>query len=204
MRKTNAERWAEYQDIIDKKLEVLMLTNYKGIVPEKIMFVSPNGMIEHWRVDAIKYREPKMNTWYSGKKPTNLDVIKIELLSKFEPVYNEANIYFRIVQVKSIYNASQGITLEELKKPNVFTDEAEAIKASNELVEKRKAEDKLLTSGSHVRCDRCRKIVPRSESVTGEITFRTRNHRDKPTLGRSILTFCSNDCWAHEQWAHEG
>lgn len=54
------------------------------------------------------------------------------------------------------------------------------------------------------KCTYCRKEIEPGKTVKGEVIYRTRNSYGKAVVARKTSDYCSAQCAAHDQWAHEG
>lgn len=167
--------------------------------PRFVYEVSPRGTVEVYTVTDIRYNAPEYRLFYTGKKPTNLDLVHIEEAAKLDLVFDKNHVLLIISQDSSRVKSSQGLRLVDINYVKWFDQHLSAMNVAEERKQRVADEQRVLDGGKHFKCARCGKIAPNYEAKVGEITFRTNGK-----LGTKTLTFCSHECRIFEQYAHEG
>jgi len=192
---TLLEKWNFYNDII-KSREDLYIKNTVKDIPEFVYEVwGINGNIRELKITGVSYS----NRQYFGfnKRPTKKDVEKIRLFADAPYTFNSDNIIFHYQEkYKTGGGCTGGFSLKDISK--YLTKEEAEIKAAP-IYEKFNSDELLISNGTHIRCERCRKVVDNKDVVHYKIiSIATYGH-----AGRNGK-FCSGTCAGHEQMAHEG
>lgn len=202
--RSNKDKWDALYSIIEEKIRAL-IANYTGPFPEMLYNVSPNGSIDKWKVLELRYTAEEFRfLFYTGTKPTNIDLIALEEGTKKNPSYDSSRLFFLCSKLTSYGKHTMGVTLKDLDGGNWFMNEVNASLVSKQRKDQAEDDAQKIASGTHIKCARCGKVVPKNESHPARITGRGRDSFGKAKLLMYDLVFCSGTCAAHEQWAHEG
>lgn len=201
--RTNLEKWNYYMGLINAKEQEFINSNIKDI-PTCIYEVYQSGKLRTLNVTGVRYR----NELYGGNKPSREDVAKIKSYFENMPDMTIEKVSINWECTDQGYKSSGAVRYLEMKE-KYFTSKDDADKKASELTEIKRKEEELLNNG-HIRCTYCGKVVPEKESVNYEIIFQ--NSRPDPFsrtgwkkfVDRKTNKYCSKQCGAHDQMAHEG
>lgn len=201
--RTNLEKWNYYMGLINAKEQEFINSNIKDI-PTCIYEVYQSGKLRTLNVTGVHYR----NELYGGNKPSREDVAKIKSYFENMPDMTIEKVSINWECTDQGYKSSSAVRYLEMKE-KYFTSKDDADKKASELTEIKRKEEELLNNG-HIRCTYCGKVVPEKESVNYEIIFQ--NSRPDPFsrtgwkkfVDRKTYKYCSKQCGAHDQMAHEG
>lgn len=201
--RTNLEKWNYYMGLINAKEQEFINSNIKDI-PTCIYEVYQSGKLRTLNVTGVHYR----NELYGGNKPSREDVAKIKSYFENMPDMTIEKVSINWECTDQGYKSSGAVRYLEMKE-KYFTSKDDADKKASELTEIKRKEEELLNNG-HIRCTYCGKVVPEKESVNYEIIFQ--NSRPDPFsrtgwkkfVDRKTYKYCSKQCGAHDQMAHEG
>lgn len=201
--RTNLEKWNYYMGLINAKEQEFINSNIKDI-PTCIYEVYQSGKLRTLNVTGVRYR----NELYGGNKPSREDVAKIKSYFENMPDMTIEKVSINWECTDQGYKSSGAVRYLEMKE-KYFTSKDDADKKASELTEIKRKEEELLNNG-HIRCTYCGKVVPEKESVNYEIIFQ--NSRPDPFsrtgwkkfVDRKTYKYCSKQCGAHDQMAHEG
>lgn len=185
--------------IEEKKAALLTQCPEVTPAPRSVYLVASNGVMETYSVLEVRYDDPAFRIYYSGKRPTTLDLIHIEEAAKLNPEYDRKKVLLIIRNPASLVKSTQGLRLTDIDYIKWFDQHLSANNVSRERKQRVKDEQQVLEGGKHFKCARCGKIAPNYEAVVGDITLRSNN-----SLTKETLAFCSASCRYHEQMAHEG
>lgn len=202
--RTNLEKWAYYYDKVNEKIDNFIDDNIDKFQDYlNLTYFYVKGLYtESYTVIDIQYEIPSSVFYKKGKKPTRVQVNKLK--SMYEEDFSIENINL-IVEYKYKYGSTNKLyTISRFKKEvlesnkYIFSlDEANALYEKN--LKKKQEEDALINAGTHFRCARCIKVTPIDEVVEQRmINFKMYGR------GGRLMKFCSSECAAHEQMAHEG
>jgi hypothetical protein len=191
---TLQKKWDEIKGLIEERTEAF-ISSRQGL-PAVIYEVRPNGqLIEKPVVKVIHYNDAQ-RLYFTGKKPNREDIKRIESIF-YNLVFDEKFLRFR-------YDEWNSYNMEQIKAYNLFLDKDEAEAKAKEITERIAEEERLIAGGDHDRCQRCRKVVPKSQIVTDTIIGRSRNAAGKAVVTQTPMKFCGGLCAAHEQMSREG
>jgi len=201
--KTNLDKWDYHLDILNARTESFIKEAFQDDpAPETLYEVTPIGTVKVYTVTDINYRFPRndgIRPYFYGKKPTREEVQRIATAAIEEIDFNKANIVLGYeYEWGSGNKAISGISMERLLESScVFTDQSKAGVCAAEKRLKKEKEQYLLANG-HIKCTYCGKVVPESEAVNYTVIAR------QYTNMRKTSKYCSRQCGAHDQMAHEG
>ena len=191
---TLQKKWDEIKGLIEERTEAF-ISSRKGL-PTIIYEVTPNGqMIEKPVVKIIHYNNDQ-RLYFTGKKPNREDVKRIESIF-CNLVFDEKFLRFR-------YDEYNSYSMEQINTYNLFLDKAHAEAKAKEITDRIAEEERLLAGGDHDRCQRCRKVVPKTKIVNHTIIGRSRNTSGKAIVTQTSMKFCSGECAGNEQMSREG
>lgn len=188
-------------DIWDEHLRVILSKQHSMIAnwtegqpfPNTIYRLTNDLRAERWIVDQIKYDVPQFRVSFRGKVPTAMDLIRIQEASKFDPVYDEANIV--ITAIRPGRNEKTAVRLQSFKDKAWFFSQFEAETRALEIKKKKEDEVAKVNAGTHVYCDRCGKLVEREAAWKMKVAG-TSNSGNIYSID---MTFCSLVCGETEQ-----
>lgn len=190
---TLQKKWDEIKGLIEERIEAFIIS--RKDLPAVIYEVRPNGqLIEKPVVKVIHYNDGQ-RLYFTGKKPNREDIRRIESIF-YNLVLDEKYLRFR-------YDEYNSYSMEQIKTYNLFLDKEPAEAKAKEIIDRIAEEERLLANG-HERCQRCRKVVPKSRIITDTIIGRSRNAFGKSIVTQTPMNFCSGECAAHEQMSREG
>lgn len=196
--KTLLEKYRHYEAIITKREDDYVYATIKD-VPNAVYQIAGRFNIVELRVTDVKYHSGK-NFWFN-KKPTRKLVEEIAAWAKADCQFNPENI--RIHYTQKFGESTVSGTFKYLELSNYLTKEqAEEKSQTNRAIFE--AEEALISSGSHFRCQRCTKVSAKEQMVKGNIIGRSRDRFGKACLTDEPMIFCSGQCAAHEQMSREG
>jgi hypothetical protein len=201
--RTNLEKWNYYMSLINNKEQEFINSNIKDI-PTCIYEVYSSGKLRTLNVTGVRYR----NELYGGTKPSREDVAKIKAYYENMPELIIEKVSINWECTDQGYKSSSAVRYLEMKE-KYFTSKEDADKKAFELTEIKRKEEELLNNG-HIKCTYCGKVVPEKETVNYEIIFQ--NSRPDPFsrtgwkkfVDRKTNKYCSKQCGAYDQMAHEG
>lgn len=188
------DQWNELQTLIEKK-EQEFIDEQKGL-PTEFYEVTPNGQLYERRVVEVIHVNNDQYVNFSGKRPNREDLRNLQ--SKYYNLVLDAK-YLRFR-----YDEYNSYSLEQVDNKRLFSDKSLAEAKAKEITDRIAEENRLLAGGDHDRCQRCRKVVPKTQIVNDTIIGRGRNAYGKSIVTQTAMKFCSGECAAHEQWSREG
>lgn len=192
---TLQKKWDDIKGLIEERLEAFIAT-FKDL-PKVLYKVEYNGKLKELPVIKVVYYNKDQLLYFSGKKPNREDVATIER------IFN--NLVFDKKYFRFRYDEYNSYSMEQIETDKMlFIDRETAAKLSKEITDRIAEEERLLAGGDHDRCQRCRRVVPKSQIITGTIIGRGRNSFGKAIVTQEPMKFCSGTCAAHEQWSREG
>lgn len=202
--RTNLEKWNYYLANI-KQIEQDFIDSNIPKLPEYVYEVYPSGKMRNLNVVKTSYSS---RLYFSGKKPTKIDVSKIKDHFDNPPQLTMDKILIHWECKDNGMKSSSAIKYPDLET-KYFTNKADAEIKSNELKAITAREEEMLSNG-HIRCSYCSKVVPEKESVPYTIIFQ--NSRPDPFsrsgykrfVDKKVNKYCSKTCGVHDQMAHEG
>lgn len=201
--RTNLEKWKHYMGLINAKEQEFINSNIKD-VPTCIYEVYASGKLRTLNVTGIRYR----NELYGGINPSREDVAKIKGYFENMPDMTIDKVSVNWECTDQGYKSSSAVMFLDMKE-KYFVSKDDANKKASELIEIKRKEEELLNNG-HIRCAYCSKVVPEKEAVNYKIIFQ--NSRPDPFsrtgwkkfVDRKTNKYCSPQCGADDQMAHEG
>jgi hypothetical protein len=200
---TLQKKWDEIKRLIEERTKAF-ISSRKGL-PTIIYEVTPNGqLIEKPVVKVIHYNN-EQRIYFAGKKPSREDVKRVESIF-YNLVLDEKYLRFR-------YDECNSYNMEQINMYNLFLDKSQAEAKCKEITERIAEEERLLSGGDHDRCQRCKKVVPKSQIVSHTIIGRGRKalfnswknrYEDKAVVTQELMNFCSGECAGNEQMSREG
>lgn len=192
---TLIDQWNEIAGLIEQKKQAF-IEQQEGL-PTIFFIVHPNGQLKEVPVVKVIHVNYEQNPCYIGKRPTREDIRKIQ------SIYYSLKLSSDFIRLQyDQYNSHSIKQIEESRM--MFFDREAAVNLSKEITDRIAEENRLLTGGDHDRCERCRKVVPKTQIVTDTIIGRGRNASGKSVVTQTPMKFCSIECAAHEQWSREG
>lgn len=197
---TLIEQWNFYHDIIKNReeqyLKEIVDKLLQGVIPQKVYEVwGIQGKIIEKEITGIIYINGKYFSY--NKRPTRLMVNEIKSFAESDQQLTSDNVYLRFVQKYVSHTSSGSFKINTLAAYILTKEKAEEV--AKPLVEKYAAEEEMIRTGTHIRCQRCQKIVANADVVNYKIiSFATYGSAGKQ------MKFCSGICAGHEQMAHEG
>jgi hypothetical protein len=120
----------------------------------------------------------------------------VKEFSETNDVLIKGNIRFNYEEIHSSGGKSSGSV--SIKDSESLLSKEEAEKKSIEVKDKN-AHEKMLLNNGHIRCAYCKKVVPKSESISYKII----SYANYGSAGKTN-TYCSGACGSYDQMAHEG
>lgn len=197
---TLIEQWNQYDAIIKSReadyLKEITDKLFSGTLPKFLYQVwGIQGNIAELEITGLKYSNGKYFSF--NKRPTKIMVNEIRLFAESNHDFSTDNVYLYYKRNNGTYSSSGAIKFKEI--PDYLESKQVAEEQAKPLAEKYAADEQLISAGTHMRCQRCQKIVSKNEVVNYKIiSIATYGH-----AGRQGK-FCSNTCASHEQMAHEG
>jgi hypothetical protein len=200
---TLQQKWDSIKKLIEEKTEsfILSIPNLPTVIYE----VLPIGkLIEKPVVKVIHYNNDQ-RLYFNGKKPNRGDVIRIESIY-YNLILDEKYLRFR-------YDECNSYDMEQIKTYNLFLDKVQAEAKAKDITDRIIEEQILLSGGAHDRCQRCSRVVPKSQIVNHTIIGRGRKavynswknrYEDKAVVTQEPMKFCSGECAGNEQMSREG
>ena len=189
------DQWKQIELAIEKKQQAF-IDQQEGL-PTVIFQVQHNGVLKEIPVVKVIHLNYNQRVYYSGKRPTKEEIRMIQ------------GIYYNLVLSKEFirlqydnYNSYSMKEIEDNKMMFLVREPAE--KLSKEITDHIAEEERLLAVGNHERCQRCRKVVPKSQIIVDNIIGRSRNAFGKAIVTQTPMKFCGGQCAAHEQMSREG
>lgn len=192
---TLLEKW-NYYDAIIKGRENIYIENTIKDVPEYVYQIwGINGNIRELKITGVTYSNRQYFSF--NKRPTKKDVEKIRLFAETPYLFSSENVIYNYTENYKIGGSCRGgFSLKDIDKYMTKEQAEETVKP---IAEQFKADELLISNGTHTRCERCRKVVENSAVVHYKIisiaTYGNAGRNGK---------FCSGTCAGHEQMAHEG
>lgn len=192
---TLIEQWNEIAGLIEQKKQAF-IDQQEGL-PTVFFIVHPNGQLKEVPVIKVIHVNYDQNPYYTGKRPTREDIRNIQ------SIYYNLKLSADFIRLQ--YDHYNSLSIKQINESRMmFFDREAAIGLSKEITDRIAEENRLLAGGDHDRCQRCRKVVPRSQIVNNTIIGRDRNAFGKSIVTQTPMKFCSGECAAHEQWSWEG
>lgn len=188
------DQWNELRTLIDQK-EQEFIDQQEGL-PPVFYEVTPNGQLAAKPVLKVIHVNPDQYVNFSGKRPNRDDLQNLQ--SKYY------NLVLDTKYLRFRYDVYNSYCLGQVDNIRLFLDKSQAEARSKEIIERIAEENRLLSGGDHDRCQRCRKVVPKSQIITDTIIGRGRNASGKAIVTQTPMKFCGGECAAHEQWSREG
>lgn len=197
------DQWNELQTLIEQK-EYEFVNQQEGL-PTEFYEVYPNRQLNIKPVVKVVHINYDQLVNYSGKKPGRDDLRNLQ--SKYyNLLLDKKHLRFR-------YDQYNGYGLEQVDNTRLFIDKSMAEAKAKEITDRITEEERLLAGDDHDRCQRCRKVVPKSQIVNHTIIGRGRKqvfnswkgkYEDKACVTQELMKFCSGECATHEQYSREG
>jgi hypothetical protein len=188
------DQWNELQALIEQK-EQQFIDKQEGL-PSEIYEVSYNGQLTVKSVLKVIHVNSKQYVNFVGKRPNREDLQRLQ--SKYYNLeLDKKHIRFR-------YDQYNSYGFEEIDNKKVFIDRSLAEARAKEITDRIAEEERLLAGGAHDRCQRCRKVVPKTQIITSTIIGRSRNEFGKAIVTQTSMKFCSGECAGCEQMSREG
>jgi hypothetical protein len=177
-------------EVIKEKISNLLL-NFKQPLGPAVYKVDARGNIEAWIVLDLRYEAEEFRISYSGKTPSNLEVMYVEMASKKNPIYDENRVKIVVSKMTSSGKSTQGLRMADFDG-NWFFNQVTASLIAKQRKAKRDAEIASISAGNAARCEYCHKVIAMADVIVRKV----------PTLryGISPHNFCSEICY--ENFAH--
>lgn len=188
------DQWNELQALIEQK-EQEFINQQEGL-PAEFYEVTPNGQLITKPVVKVVHSNYDQYVNFPGKGPRREDLQKLQ--SKYY------NLMLDKKHLRFLYDKYNGYGLEKVDNIRLFIDKHLAEAKAKEITDRIAEEEKLLSGGDHERCQRCRKVVPKSQIVNHTIIGRSRNAFGKAVVTQTPMKFCSGECAGCEQMSREG
>ncbi len=184
MRKTNQQKWAELNEILEDKKEIIIDELFPDKKPTSVFTAYWNGIVQN-EITHFMVRGSKEPHVYSGQKITGKDVEALKLyLDKFDSDSKQIFIYYGGVKYVGAYKLAD----IDIKKHRSFNRE-DLIEIHKEL------EEKYAPKDGYKPCQYCGKQVPENTLIKGTVIYRG---------GSKVGYYCSGECAGNDQMAHEG
>ena len=144
--KTNIEKWNYYLSIINDKTQRFIDSQKEGkVIPDKYYIVYPVGKISERTITGTEYSHYKHGgtTYFSGRNPTNKDVLAIEEYANSDIPFSADNIWFKYSEVwdESGRTSSSSVRFNDvINEVGLFYSFPEAVIASEEILAQNKIE----------------------------------------------------------------
>jgi radical SAM protein with 4Fe4S-binding SPASM domain len=211
MRQTNKKIYDELYRCVQRGVDEVVKREYPNGLPKEFYQVVPAGSVVTYEITgAIIY-----TGFYENEKPTKKDIEAINNLRLCFPSYSKADIYLHYKYTYGDNNAYASGSQKETDflKYGFILDHEQALAKAKEITDLRTHEDQLLSNGDYVRCEKCRKVVLKTQSIKHNIIGRGRKqtwnswknrYEDKACVTTTLMTFCSGQCAGNEQMSREG
>jgi hypothetical protein len=194
---TLLEKYRHYEAIIKKREDDYVYATIKD-VPNAVYQIAGRFVISELKVDDVKYCSHKY-FWFD-KRPTRKLVEEIKSFAESEYQFQLENILIQYTQ-SGTFSSRGSFKYIDLHK-YLTKEMAEEISLAEKAVFD--AEEELIKSGTHFRCERCRKATDKNQMIRDTIIGRGRDHFGRACLTREPMSFCSGQCASHEQMSREG
>jgi len=197
---TLIEQWNQYDAIIKNReaeyLKEIVAKFFSGEVPKFLYEVwGFQGKIIELEITGFRYSNGKYFSY--NKRPTKQMVNEIRLFAESNHEFSTDNVYLGYKKNHTTFTTSGALKFKEI--PNYLISKESAEEKAKPLAEKYAFDEKLVSSGTHIRCQRCSKVVANADVVNYNIvSFATYGR------GGRNMKFCSGTCAGNEQMAHEG
>lgn len=197
------DQWNELQTLIEKK-EQEFIDEQKGL-PTEFYEVTPNGQLNARPVVKVIHVNSSQYVNFIGKRPSQEDLRKLQN-KYYTLVLDEKYLRFR-------YDQYNSFGIDQVDNKRLFIDRSLAEAKAKEITDRIVEEERLLAGGDHDRCQRCRKVVPKTQIVNHTIIGRGRKavynswknrYEDKAVVTHEPMKFCSGECAGYEQMSREG
>lgn len=194
---TLLEKYRHYEAIIKSREDDYVYDTVKD-VPNVVYQIVGRFGISEFKVEDIKYSSKKY-FWFD-KRPTRKLVEEIKAFAETDYQFQIENILVHYTQ-SGKFSSKGAFKYVDLHK-YLTKEKAEEISMAEKAIFD--AEEELVKSGTHFRCERCRKATDKQKMVRDTIIGRGRDYSGRACITREPMNFCSGQCAAHEQMSREG
>jgi len=194
--KTLLEQWNYYDSEIKKREAKFVFENVLNH-PTNLYRVSPNGKIQIYNIDKVEYCNKQWFEIGKGRKrPSKPQVEQIKYYFENADLDLDKILFHYHYFIDLGGRCSGAFKFSDL---NTYLNKEQAETKSLEFSDKYKHEQGLVDKGTHIRCERCRKITETDKVVN----FHLHSYVNYGSQGRNGK-FCSGECAGNEQMSLEG